>query len=103
MEILEITTTEIICDFNNKEHRINKAAFEQWADDNEKRHWEDNSSDHNGNHVQVMGIKTWEQYYDWDFLRDDLKEFLTVRCPENGKLRDMPDLGKSLSKLLKTI
>jgi hypothetical protein len=98
--IAEITDTNIFLEDGT---RISKVAFEKWVDNSDKREWELNSSDHNGYHKQVLGKMSWQEYYESDYLKSDVKEFLEVRNPENGKLRSMPDLNRSLKPILEQV
>lgn len=104
VEINQITDTEIFILQNNKvDEVINKAAFQQWVDNADKREWEMNWSDEGGNHRQDSGLMSWDDYYSSIYITNDIADYLTVREARTGKLRNMYDLGKGLSQILKTI
>lgn len=96
----EITQTHIHLDNGVL---IVKSHFERWIDDNDKRDWESNTSEETGSHVQMTGKMDWDQYYESNYLLSDILQYLKVRNPNTGKLKNMYDLGTGLKKLMKEI
>ena len=90
----EITDKEIIVDQNGSIVVINKEAFEKWVEMKgylqETRSWDEDLS--------CYTKMSFDEYLNSDYLNPDVKEFLEVRNPANGKLRSMPDLNKAFQQ-----
>lgn len=102
--LIELKDDVIICELANDYIDIDRASFENWADDNDKREYCLDSydpSEYDG-HKQDSGKMDWDEYYASAYITNDLAEFYTVR-DEKGAIRDLPDLGKSFKKLMAQI
>lgn len=93
--IIELTDEVIVTD----DFEIKRTPFEKWADCNDKREWEMDYSDDRGEHIQVLGKMSWDEYYASELVVADLREYNTVR-DNSGKLKNLPDLGKAFKSLV---
>ncbi len=100
IDILDITENYIIADVDGKETHVKREDFQVWADDNDLRDYCNDYSEYTGEHLQETGTMDWSDYYDCAGFKKDLEKYLTVRDAKTGKLKDLPDMGAALKKLL---
>ena len=98
----ELTEDFIMASSPDKTMIVNRTAFEAWANYNDLRDFENNTSDHTGDHVQVSGKLTWDEYYQTNDSAKDIYNYLETHTV-SGKLKDLPDLGAAFTKLLNQI
>lgn len=84
-----------------REKNIPRAKFENWLKDSGRLDWEDNYSDHTGEHVQETGSMTIDQYWDDCHFEQkcfDLYEYLILHMD----VRKVFDVESPIFRILAT-
>ena len=84
-----------------REKSIPRARFERWLSESGRLDWEDNKSDHTGEHVQETGTMTIDEYWsDCHFEQKcfDLYDYLVLHMDA----RKVFDVESSIFRILAT-
>ena len=72
---------------------IRRNDFEKWLQDTDRLEWINVTADHNGEPVEKTGVMTLAEYWDGDYINEDIIEYIIYHQPAS-----FFDLKKSIDK-----